>query len=267
MAASLRDEFSRAAQQFYGSPLPLQVIRIEGEIDDYTARDIIAQIDSAASPLILVRIASPGGTVYDSMRIVDALHARPMPVAIIIEGRAMSSAALIAACGGTPGLRYASPLSTMMLHPVQGGTMGGFPDMRARVDEAGRLNSGIMELMSEMSGPADTAHVRDDEFYFSNLLNNTELYLAPSEARVHGLVDHVRVPQYTDALFDGEDIRAVAKRFALAKVTQLRRLRDPARRQEKVERYRREIVAAVQSAGPDDVLAMRRTLKPRSSKA
>lgn len=94
-----------------------------GEIEDYTARQIVQSMRFLADQkvdTVRLYIHSDGGCVDSTIAIIDEmerLKREEIIISTICQSKAYSAAAYILAMG-TPGERYATPNSAIMLHPV-----------------------------------------------------------------------------------------------------------------------------------------------------
>ena len=61
---------------------------------------------------------SYGGQVYNLLAMVDEIRSASLPVATIVEGKAMSAGGILFSMG-TEGHRYMAPHSTLMIHRCQ----------------------------------------------------------------------------------------------------------------------------------------------------
>ena len=83
----------------------------------------IAQAHNTGQSVIPVVIDSYGGQVYSLMSMVAAIETSEIPVATIVEGKAMSCGAVLLTCG-EEGMRFADPNATIMIHDVSSGGWG-----------------------------------------------------------------------------------------------------------------------------------------------
>jgi ATP-dependent Clp protease, protease subunit len=140
--------------------------------------------------IIPIIIDSYGGQVYSLLAMVDEIQSSTIPVATIIEGKAMSAGGILASMG-TEGHRYMAENATFMIHDVSSFTFGKVEEIKADVHETDRLNKLIFELMARNCGK--------ERNYFLDIIHqkgHADWYLAPREARRHNLINHIRVPEY-----------------------------------------------------------------------
>jgi ATP-dependent Clp protease protease subunit len=90
---------------------------------------------------------------------------------------------------GTKGLRFASPSSDIMLHEVSAGHVGKNSDIKNDSEHTKYINDSLFKTLAEWAGKK--------ERYFLDLLkekSNVDLYLTAEQAKRHGLIDHVGIP-------------------------------------------------------------------------
>ena len=115
------------AYDIYSRLLKERVIFMVGQVEDYMANLIVAQMLflEAENPEkdIHLYINSPGGSVTAGMSIYDTMQFIKPDVSTICIGQACSMGALLLT-GGTAGKRYCLPHSRMMIHQPLGGFQG-----------------------------------------------------------------------------------------------------------------------------------------------
>ena len=170
---------------------PPIIIRVN-KFDEDSAKEFnqhmsIAQ--SSGQSVIPVVIDSYGGEVYSLMTMIDSIKSSRVPVATIVEGKAMSCGAVLLTCGA-PGMRYASPHSTLMIHEVASAGRGKVEEIKADAKETDRLNEKILKIMAQNIG-------KDEDFFLDEIhtKKHADWYLEPEEAKEMGLVNHVKVPE------------------------------------------------------------------------
>lgn len=112
------------AYDIYSRLLKERVIFLVGQVEDYMANLVVAQLLflEAENPDkdIHLYINSPGGSVTAGMSIYDTMQFIKPDVSTICIGQACSMGALLLA-GGAAGKRYCLPHSRMMIHQPLGG--------------------------------------------------------------------------------------------------------------------------------------------------
>ena len=90
------------------------------------AADFVQVLDGITAGRILVRVNSPGGDLWDSVAIYNALRDHPAAVDVTVYGLAASGASLIAMAGETITMKRGS---RMMIHDAWGGVIGNPADV------------------------------------------------------------------------------------------------------------------------------------------
>ena len=120
---------------------------------------------------------------------ISAIKTSKVPVSTIVQGKAMSCGAILASFG-SEGLRFMDKDSTMMIHDVSSFAFGKIEELKSDVREAERLNDKVYEMMARNCGKADD--------YLTKLIHDkghSDWFLDAEEAKSHGIIDHVRVPE------------------------------------------------------------------------
>lgn len=94
-------------------------ILLVGEIDEALSTNICSylQIFALKKEPIYIYINTSGGCLTCGYAIIDQMLACQCPIYTIVRGQGYSMGAIIAAFG-TKGCRYATPNSSLMLHPI-----------------------------------------------------------------------------------------------------------------------------------------------------
>lgn len=168
------------------------VIRVNKFDEDHAAKfcAALSQAQNTGQPIIPVVIDSYGGQVYSLIAMIDAIKSSNIPVATIVEGKAMSCGAILMSFG-TPGYRFIGPNATVMIHEVANGTGGKIEEIKADVAEAERLNKWAFEQLDRNCGKTPG--------YFQNLVhekNHADWYMGADEVISHGLAEHKRLPAF-----------------------------------------------------------------------
>ena len=167
------------------------IIRVN-KFDDKAAAEFAAKIAAAHSTgqkVIPVIIDSYGGQVYSLMSMISAIKSSELPIATIVEGKAMSCGAVLLTFG-EDGLRFADPDATVMIHDVSSGAHGKIEELKADVAEADRLDEKIYTMMARNCGKK--------EDYFKKKIfqkKHADWFMDGAEAKRNGIVNHLRVPK------------------------------------------------------------------------
>lgn len=138
--------------------------------------------------VIPVVIDSYGGQVYSLMSMISSIKSSIVPVATIVQGKAMSCGAILASFG-SEGLRFMDKDATLMIHDVASFAFGKIEELKADAREAERLNKKVYTMMARNCGKSDD--------YFSNLIHDkghADWFLDAEEAKEHNIVQQIRVP-------------------------------------------------------------------------
>ncbi|WP_313548748.1 ATP-dependent Clp endopeptidase proteolytic subunit ClpP [Pseudomonas sp.] len=173
------------AYDIYSRLLKERVIFLVGQVEDYMANLVVAQLLflEAENPDkdIHLYINSPGGSVTAGMSIYDTMQFIKPDVSTICVGQACSMGALLLA-GGTAGKRYCLPHSRMMIHQPLGGFQGQASDIEIHAREILTIRERLNKVLAHHTGqPMDViAHDTDRDNFMSG-----------DEAVKYGLIDKV----------------------------------------------------------------------------
>ena len=152
-------------------------------------QDQMSVAQNSGQKVVPVEIDSFGGQVYSLMSMIAAIKASRIPVATIVQGKAMSCGAILASFG-EDGLRFMDKDATLMIHDVSSYAFGKIEDLKADAREADRLNKKVYTMMARNCGKPDD--------YFTKLIHDkghADWFLDAEEAKEHGLIDHIRMPE------------------------------------------------------------------------
>ena len=167
------------------------MIRVN-KFDEESARKFAAEIGQAhntGQDIIPVIIDSYGGQVYSLMSMISAIKHAELPVATIVEGKAMSCGAILFSFG-SDGYRFMDPDATLMIHDVSSMDWGKVEELKAGAYEADRLNEKVYKMMAQNCGKKDD--------YFMKIVDkkkHADWFLDAEEAKKHNLAQHLRVPK------------------------------------------------------------------------
>jgi ATP-dependent protease ClpP protease subunit len=151
----------------------------------------MAQAHNSGQQIIPIVIDSYGGQVYSLMSMIADIKSADLPVATIVEGKAMSCGAVLFTFG-EEGHRYMATDATVMIHDVSSFTRGKVEELKADVAEADRLDQRIYVMMSQNCGK------RSD--YFKKLVHkkgHADWFMDSEECKKHNICNHIRVPSFT----------------------------------------------------------------------
>tara|TARA_R110001583_G_scaffold12000_2_gene53510 strand:- start:19750 stop:20352 length:603 start_codon:yes stop_codon:yes gene_type:complete len=168
------------------------IIRVN-KFDEDSAKKFdqdIALAHNTGQSVIPVVIDSYGGQVYSLMSMISSIKHSELPVATIVEGKAMSCGAILFSFGEV-GYRFMDPDATLMIHDVSSMDMGKVEELKAGAAEADRLNQIVYKMMAQNCGKA--------EDYFMKIVDkkkHADWFLDAKQSKRHGLTNHLRVPKF-----------------------------------------------------------------------
>ena len=168
------------------------VVRVN-KFDEKSAKEFsvaIAEAHNTGQEVIPVVIDSYGGEVYSLMAMISAIRHAEIPVATIIEGKAMSCGAILFSFG-EEGMRFMDPNATVMIHDVSSTQLGKVEELKASVAETERLNKIVYKMMARNCGKKDD--------YFLKLVDkkkHADWFLDAEDCKKHGLANQLRIPKF-----------------------------------------------------------------------
>ena len=102
------------------------VIVTVNKFDEDSAKEFrtkVAMAHNTGQKIIPVIIDSYGGQVYSLMSMISTIKNSELPIATIVEGKAMSCGAILLSFG-TEGYRFVDKDATVMIHDVSSGQLG-----------------------------------------------------------------------------------------------------------------------------------------------
>ena len=170
----------------YSRLLKDRVIFLNGQVEDYMANLIVAQLlflESEGEGDIHMYINSPGGVVTAGMSIYDTMQFIKPDVCTYVMGQACSMGSLLAQ-SGTAGKRYMLPNARHMIHQPSGGARGQATDMQIQVEEILKIKKELTEIYVKHNSKSRT---------FEQLSSDMERdkYMNAQESLDYGLVDHI----------------------------------------------------------------------------
>lgn len=143
---------------------------------------------NSGQKVIPVEIDSYGGQVYSLMSMIGAIKSSRLPVATIVQGKAMSCGAILASFG-SEGLRFMDKDATLMIHDVSSYAFGKIEELKSDVRESERLNKKVYTMMARNCGKEDD--------YFTKLIHDkghADWFLDAEEAKGHNIVQSLDIP-------------------------------------------------------------------------
>lgn len=173
------------AYDIYSRLLKERVIFLVGQVEDYMANLIVAQLLFLESENpdkdISLYINSPGGSVTAGMAIYDTMQFIKPNVSTVCTGQAASMGALLLAAGEA-GKRFALPHARIMIHQPLGGFQGQASDIDIHAREILRIREELNEILVKHTGQK-----------MEQIANDTERdnFMSGAEAQAYGLIDEV----------------------------------------------------------------------------
>lgn len=173
------------AYDIYSRLLKERVIFLVGQVEDYMANLVVAQLLFLESENpdkdIHLYINSPGGSVSAGMAIYDTMQFIKPDVSTMCIGQAASMGALLLA-GGAASKRYCLPHSRMMIHQPLGGFQGQASDFDIHAREILQVRERLNRILAQHTGqPIEKIRVDTDRDNFMN----------GSAAVEYGLIDAI----------------------------------------------------------------------------
>ena len=173
------------AYDIYSRLLKERVIFLVGQVEDYMANLIVAQLLFLESENpdkdISLYINSPGGSVSAGMAIYDTMQFIKPNVNTVCTGQAASMGALLLTAGAT-GSRFALPHARIMIHQPLGGYQGQATDIDIHAKEILRVRRELNEIMAKHTGQKLAKVEKDTE---------RDNFMSAEEAKDYGLIDEV----------------------------------------------------------------------------
>lgn len=173
------------AFDIYSRLLKERVIFLVGQVEDYMANLVIAQLLFLESENpdkdIHLYINSPGGVVTSGLAIYDTIQFIKPDVSTLCIGQAASMGALLLA-GGAAGKRFALPHSRIMIHQPLGGFQGQASDIEIHAREILSIRERLNSILASHTGQALDRIARDTD---------RDNFMSSAEAVSYGLIDQV----------------------------------------------------------------------------
>ncbi|HIE01651.1 MAG TPA: ATP-dependent Clp endopeptidase proteolytic subunit ClpP [Thiotrichaceae bacterium] len=173
------------AYDIYSRLLKERVIFLVGQVEDYMANLIVAQLlflesDNPEKDIHLY-INSPGGSVSAGLAIYDTMQFIKPDVSTLCVGQAASMGALLLA-GGTKDKRYCLPHSRLMIHQPLGGFQGQATDIEIHAREILKVRERLNTVLAKHTGQPLEKIQEDTE---------RDNFMAADAAVEYGLIDAV----------------------------------------------------------------------------
>jgi len=175
----------------YSRLLKERVIFLVGQVEDYSANLVVAQLLFLESENpdkdIHLYINSPGGSVTAGMSIYDTMQFIKPDVSTLCIGQAASMGALLLT-GGAKNKRYCLPHSRMMIHQPLGGFQGQASDFDIHAREILSIREKLNKILAYHTGqPLEKVQLDTDR----------DNFLSSDDAVSYGLIDKVLTTRAT----------------------------------------------------------------------
>jgi ATP-dependent protease ClpP protease subunit len=165
------------------------------------------ELSDITTSKITLRINSPGGDVYDSIAIYNALSAHPAEVTVYVDSLAASGASVIAMAGEKV---IMMPGSQMMIHDALMYTAGNAEELRSDAEFLDRQSDNIAGLYALKAGGSP-------EDWRAHML--AETWMFAQEAVDMGLADEVSTKKAKEIPADGDTATDSTTADVFAKLT------------------------------------------------
>jgi ATP-dependent Clp protease protease subunit len=173
------------AYDIYSRLLKERVIFVVGQVEDYMANLVVAQLLFLESENpekdVALYINSPGGSVSAGLAMYDTMQFIRPDVSTICIGMAASMGAVLLA-GGTKGKRYALPHSRIMIHQPSAGFQGQASDIDIHAREVLETRERIDRILAKHTGQPIEKIKQDSD---------RDNFMGGKVAVQYGIIDHV----------------------------------------------------------------------------
>jgi len=162
-----------------------RVIFVVGQVDDYMATSVMAQLlfleaDNSEKDIHMY-INSPGGVVTAGMAMYDTMQFIKPDVSTMCVGQAASMGAVLLA-GGEKGKRFALPHSRVMIHQPLGGFQGQASDIDIHAKEILKIRNELNKVLASHTGQTLKTIARDTD---------RDNFMDAEAAKDYGMIDEV----------------------------------------------------------------------------
>jgi len=169
------------------------IIITVNKFDEESVRNFRAEMlkaQNTSQSTIPILIDSYGGQIYALKAMIDIIKSSTKPVSTIAIGKAMSCGAVLLSCG-SPGLRYATPESSIMVHDVAGGALGKVEEIKVGAKQIEDIQKWFYNFLDK--------NCNKQSGYFENEIHersHADWFLTPEDCLVHGLIDKIGMPYF-----------------------------------------------------------------------
>jgi ATP-dependent Clp protease protease subunit len=184
-----KSQFGERAYDIFSRLLKERIVFLGGEIDDYVANLIIAQLlfleSEDSKKDIHLYINSPGGVASAGLAMIDTMNHIKSDVSTICVGMASSAAAWILS-SGAKGKRFVLPNAEVMIHQPLGGVQGQATDIDIRARQIIRIREKMNEMLAKNTGQPVSKIEKDVD---------RDFFMDAEEAIKYGIADKVFKPK------------------------------------------------------------------------
>lgn len=162
-----------------------RILFLSGPIDSGVAGELVMRMlllqQMKRDQDINLYLNCPGGTITDTLMVVDTINYLSCKVATYAVGLCASGGALLLAAGAK-GKRFALPHAEIMIHQPYGGIGGQASDIEIQAEQILKKKKLLNEMFSKFTGKSVETIEADSE---------RDRYMSAPEAVKYGLVDEV----------------------------------------------------------------------------
>lgn len=184
-----KSQFGERAYDIYSRLLKDRIIFLGGEINDYVANIVIAQLlfleSEDSKKDIHLYINSPGGSVSATLAMIDTMrHIKPNVSTICVGVAASGGAWLLSS--GEKGKRFALPNAEVMIHQPLGGAEGQATDIEISARHIIATREKLSSILKDNTGKP-LAQIQKDL--------DRDFWMTTEEAKKYGIIDKILQPK------------------------------------------------------------------------
>jgi len=173
------------AFDIYSRLLKERIIFVTGQVEDYMANLIVAQLlfleaDDPKKDIYLY-VNSPGGSVTAGLSIIDTMNHIKPNVATVCVGLAASMGSLILS-QGEKGKRFILPNAEVMIHQPSGGAYGQAADIEITANHIIKTRTRLNKMLADATGQKLDKINKDVD---------RDFFMDAKEAMAYGIVDKI----------------------------------------------------------------------------
>ncbi len=173
------------AYDIYSRLLKERIVFVCGDIEDYMANLIIAQLlfleSEDSEKDICMYINTPGGVVTSGLAIYDTMQYIKPDISTLCLGQACSMGSLLLTAGASK-KRYALPHSRIMIHQLSGGYRGQATDIEIHAKEALKTKEMLNEIYAR--------HTLKEVNFIAERMER-DYFMDPFMAKEMGIIDEI----------------------------------------------------------------------------